>query len=168
MSLRREDQRASGGRDGRGSSLRKAALLAGVLALATMCFLSLAACGGSPQMGAGRAPETKSEKASARALFVVSYKPDLGKVPIDQMQTWTLHVETPAGNQVEDAKITVDGGMPTMKHGLPTAPRVTEYLGNGDYRVEGLEFQMPGWWTVTFAISAGGQQDAVTFNLQLE
>jgi hypothetical protein len=44
---------------------------------------------------------------------------------------------------------------------------VTQNLGTGTYLVEGMKFQMHGWWTVTFAISAAGKSDMVTFNLRL-
>jgi hypothetical protein len=60
----------------------------------------------------------------------------------------------------------VDGGMPQHNHGMPTQPQVTP-LGSGDYRVEGMKFQMPGHWVVTVAVDAEGQQDTATFNLQL-
>jgi hypothetical protein len=40
---------------------------------------------------------------------------------------------------------------------MPTRPQVTEELGGGDYRVEGMQFQMGGWWTMIFDIEAGGQ-----------
>ena len=52
-------------------------------------------------------------------------------------------------------------------HGLPTAPRVTETLGEGDYLLEGMKFQMPGHWVVTLAIDAGEGDDSVTFELML-
>jgi hypothetical protein len=68
---------------------------------------------------------------------------------------------------VEDAVIEMDGEMPEHGHGLPTKPQVTEYLGDGDYRVEGVKFQMTGWWEVKFEIAANGQTDEVTFNLML-
>jgi hypothetical protein len=58
--------------------------------------------------------------------------------------------------------------MPQHGHGLPTAPQVTEYLGNGDYLVEGMKFQMGGWWEVRFNITAGDLNDTITFNLTLE
>ena len=58
--------------------------------------------------------------------------------------------------------------MPEHNHGMPTQPQVTQNLGGGDYRVEGVQFQMGGWWTITFDIDAGGVQDTVTFNLQLK
>jgi hypothetical protein len=84
------------------------------------------------------------------------------------MHQWTLHVETADGQPVENATITLDGDMPQHGHGLPTSPQVTEYLGNGDYLVEGLRFQMGGWWVMDFAITAEGQSDTVRFNMIVE
>jgi hypothetical protein len=77
-------------------------------------------------------------------------------------------VESAEGTPVEDATITVDGDMPEHGHGLPTSPRVTRYLGNGDYLVEGFKFQMGGRWLVDFTITANGQTDAVHFNMMLK
>jgi hypothetical protein len=57
--------------------------------------------------------------------------------------------------------------MPQHGHGMPTRPEVTEELGNGDYRVEGMRFQMGGWWLIEFTIDAGDGQDTVSFNLML-
>jgi hypothetical protein len=84
------------------------------------------------------------------------------------MHQWTLHVESADGQPVEDATITVDGDMPQHGHGLPTRPQVTQNLGNGDYLVEGIKFQMGGWWLMDFTITANGQTDAVHFNMMLE
>ena len=55
--------------------------------------------------------------------------------------------------------------MPQHNHGLPTAPEVTRYLGEGRYLVEGLRFHMPGWWELRLDISVGDARDSVTFNL---
>lgn len=107
-------------------------------------------------------------RLSAQGLYRISYTPDLGAVPVNQMQSWTLHVETAAGEPVENAAITVDGDMPQHGHGLPTRPQVTRYLGNGDYLVEGLKFHMPGWWVMDFVITANGQSDQVRFNMLLK
>jgi hypothetical protein len=111
--------------------------------------------------------ETSTRLLSEQARYAVSYAPQLDPIGINQIQVWTLHVETPDGVPVENAQIAVDGDMPQHGHGLPTRPQVTRYLGNGDYRVEGLKFHMPGWWIVEFDITAGGQTDHVTFNLML-
>ena len=105
---------------------------------------------------------------SDNGLYRVSYTASNGTIPINQMHEWTLHVESADGTPVEDAAITVDGDMPQHGHGLPTSPRVTQYLGNGDYLVEGLKFQMGGWWLMDFIITANGQTDAVHFNMMLK
>jgi hypothetical protein len=104
---------------------------------------------------------------SEQGIYRVSYTSDQGTVGINTMQRWTLHVETRSGQPVENATISVDGDMPQHRHGLPTRPQVTGYLGNGNYRVEGLRFHMPGWWVVDFVISADGQTDQVQFNMML-
>lgn len=105
---------------------------------------------------------------SEQGLYEIGYSSDLGSVPVNQMQSWTLHVEAADGQPVENATITVDGDMPQHGHGLPTRPQVTRYLGNGDYKVEGLKFHMPGWWVMDFVVTADGQTDQVRFNLLLK
>jgi hypothetical protein len=105
---------------------------------------------------------------SDNGLFKVSYTASTGTVPVNQMHQWTLHVETADGQPVEDATIGVDGDMPQHGHGLPTQPRVTKYLGNGDYLVDGMKFQMGGWWLMDFTIMANSQTDAVHFNMMLK
>jgi hypothetical protein len=111
--------------------------------------------------------DTATTRLTDQGLFKVSYSSSAGAIPINQIHSWTLHVETAGGQTVEQAEITVDGGMPQHGHGLPTQPRVTEYLGEGNFLIEGLRFNMPGWWEVTFHIAAGDERDSVTFNLVL-
>jgi hypothetical protein len=58
--------------------------------------------------------------------------------------------------------------MPQHGHGLPTKPRVTRALGNGDHLVEGMKFNMGGWWVVKFRVaSSAAGADSVVFNLSL-
>ncbi|RPJ50611.1 MAG: Auxin-binding protein [Chloroflexi bacterium] len=106
-------------------------------------------------------------RVSEKGLYTVSYTAPGGEVPVNQIHRWTLHLESQAGRPVEGAQITVDGDMPQHGHGMPTRPRVTKELGNGDYLVEGLKFQMGGWWVMDFIISENGQQDVVHFNILL-
>jgi hypothetical protein len=68
---------------------------------------------------------------------------------------------------VNVAKVAVDGGMPQHGHGLPTRPRVTRVLGGGDHLVEGMKFNMGGWWVVKFAVQADAGRDSLVFNLKL-
>jgi len=129
----------------------------------------LLACGSAAAMGSKAPPEPdfsttrRSEKGAYKATIVSLAEP----IPLNQVHSWRLHLEDASGRPLEDAQIQVDGGMPQHGHGLPTEPRVTRNLGGGDYLVEGLKFQMPGWWVVRFGISSGGTTDEVTFNLRL-
>ena len=112
--------------------------------------------------------DTNTSGLSDGGLFAVSWTSDPAGPPLSQVHTWTIHVENAHGQPVTDASIFVDGGMPQHGHGLPTSPQVTENLGNGDYLVEGMKFQMPGWWQVRLNISSGTQRDTVTFNLTVQ
>jgi hypothetical protein len=107
-------------------------------------------------------------RLSDNGLFNVSYTASTGTVAVNQLHQWTLHIETPDGQPVENAIITVDGDMPQHGHGLPTQPRVTKNLGNGDYLVDGLKFQMGGWWVMDFNVTVDGQTDSVHFNMILK
>lgn len=106
-------------------------------------------------------------RVSDKNIFNVSYLSSDATIPVNKMHQWTLHVETVDGKPVENATITVDGDMPQHGHGLPTSPRVTKYLGNGDYLIDGMKFQMAGWWQMEFTIAANTQIDIVHFNMML-
>jgi hypothetical protein len=86
--------------------------------------------------------------------------------PTGKMLRTVIQVADQNGKGVEGLAITVDGGMPQHGHGLPTKPRVTGELGNGRYQVEGLKFNMGGWWELKFALT-GATSDSVVFNLDL-
>jgi hypothetical protein len=99
--------------------------------------------------------------------FTVSYSTPGGPVEINRMHSWILHVEDESGEPVEGAEIEVEGGMPAHDHGLPTAPRVTEELGNGDYRLDGVRFHMRGLWQMYFTIRSEGSEETVVISLEL-
>ncbi len=106
-------------------------------------------------------------RATDRGLFVGTLEPAAFPIPVGTIQTWTVAVAMPDGRPVEHAALSIDGGMPQHGHGLPTEPRVTEELGGGRYRVEGMKFNMPGWWTITLEVSSAAGTDSATFNLTL-
>ena len=108
-----------------------------------------------------------TERLTANQTFHVAYTPSIAPPPINQLHTWKVRVTSPSGQPIEGATISVDGDMPQHGHGLPTRPQVTRSLGDGTYLVEGMKFQMGGWWVVDFTIDANGQSDAVRFNMAL-
>lgn len=106
-------------------------------------------------------------RTSEAGLYRATIHPQGDSIPKGKLQRWTLHLETASGSPVDSALVAVDGGMPQHGHGLPTSPRVTRALGNGDHLVEGLKFNMGGWWVVKFRVHAAPGADSVVFNLSL-
>jgi len=80
-------------------------------------------------------------------------------------RVWTVEVRTAAGAEVADATLALESWMPEDDRVLATRPRVTGYLGDGRYRVEGLRFDRQGWWNVRLEIAAPGGTDSLAFNL---
>jgi hypothetical protein len=99
-------------------------------------------------MGASNPPadlDVATTRLSEQGLFRISYAPEETPPAINQTLRWRLTVRTAEEQPVTGATIAISGDMPEHGHGLPTAPAVTAELGNGDYLLEGLRFQMPGW-----------------------
>ncbi len=116
-------------------------------------------------MGAA-APESQSWTSDSGNLRA-SYASAVVPVPLNQIHTWVVHLETSDGAPVENAEVSVDGGMPAHNHGLATAPVVTAYLGNGDYRVDGLRFHMQGAWEMRVTVRQAGTSDRIVIPLNL-
>jgi len=106
-------------------------------------------------------------RQSEAGLYRGTIRPQGDSIPQGRLQRWTLHLETVGGAPVDSAMVSVDGGMPQHGHGLPTKPRVTRALGNGDHLVEGMKFNMGGWWVVKFRVDATPGSDSLVFNVKL-
>ncbi|MGO4573876.1 FixH family protein [Microvirga sp. 2TAF3] len=107
------------------------------------------------------------DKPTAAGLYRAAIAPDAMPIVIGSMHAWTVTVRNQSGAPVKVARIGINGGMPQHGHGLPTAPRMTADLGDGRYRIEGMKFNMRGWWTLDLAIDGPKGTDTVTFNLML-
>ncbi len=106
-------------------------------------------------------------RTSEAGLYRATIRPQGDTIPQGRLHRWTLHLETAAGAPVDSAVLTVDGGMPQHGHCLPTKPRVTRALGSGDHLVEGMKFNMGGWWVVKFRVQSEAGSDSVEFNVRL-
>ena len=109
----------------------------------------------------------QSTWSSQRDLFTVSYVSELMPLQINKLHTWILHIEDAQGDPVVGALLEVSGGMPAHDHGLPTYPRITAELGDGDYRLDGMRFHMSGAWEITINIAADGKTDSVVVLVNL-
>lgn len=107
------------------------------------------------------------EWSSNRGLFVLTIQSSLEPIVINTMHSWELSVTTADGDSVSGATFEVTGGMPEHDHGLATAPRVTEELGDGRYRLDGMRFHMNGEWELNVTIRANGYTDRFKIVLSL-
>ena len=136
--------------------------------LATLALAGAALLGGCMHgMSAPSNLDYSRTRASEHGLYRAAIKPDGDSIPQGKLQKWTLHLDAANGSPVSAAKVAVDGGMPQHGHGLPTKPRITRELGNGDYLVEGMKFNMGGWWVVKFRVDSNVGADSLVFNLNL-
>lgn len=145
----------------------------GLVAVAVPLILAAAACGHVMMMmhGSNVQPPPEEEfglgpRTSEREQYVAVLDPGEPLRP-RQMRTIRAVVRDTEGRPVDGASIQVDGGMPQHGHGLPTRPRVTRNHGGGVYEIEGVRFNMGGWWEFKLVIDGPAGPDTVTFNLDL-
>jgi len=110
--------------------------------------------------------EITSEWLSERGVYTLQIESSLEPIAINRMHSWALHISA-AGEPVTNAELVVEGGMPAHDHGLPTRPRITEELGEGNYRLGGMRFHMQGEWEISIEIKAAGKTDTVVVMLTL-
>jgi len=110
----------------------------------------------TPTAVAGFNMSVKSEQAAFTVTFASK---DHQKLPIGEFHQWIITVKDNAGKAVYPAKFAIGGGMPAHGHGLPTAPTISEYLGDGQYLMEGVKFSMDGHWEIQLRIMTPETQD---------
>lgn len=138
------------------------------LAVVVLVLVVLGAYLAMPVAGPAETGRDQSRsRTTAKGLYVAAIEPETPEIRRGELHSWIITVKTADGKPVDDAQIAVDGGMPEHNHGLPTSPRMTEALGDGSYRIEGVKFSMTGWWELRFDITAPAGADTVTFNLVL-
>jgi hypothetical protein len=116
---------------------------------------------------AAQAENTSLVAESQPTGLTVALSSQLAPLTINQMHNWIVTVTSADGRPVEDATILVDGGMPAHNHGLATHPRITDYLGDGQYLLQGMRFHMNGEWVVVLRIEHSGRRHTAEFNLHL-
>ena len=130
----------------------------------TLAGLAVAFIAGCSLMTPPANLDLRLTRPSAHALYTVTIRPLVEPPRINQLHAWDIAITDAAGTPVPDARIAVGGGMPQHYHGFPTAPRVTENLGAGHYRLDGVKFSMSGWWEIKLDIVAPQGGDQIVFN----
>ena len=139
------------------------------IATAVLVSIIIVSAAGAMMRGHGASRPAASEfgagpRSSEHGLYVATL--DLpGTLKPRKMYVLQVSVRDSQGQPVENATISIGGGMPEHGHGFPTSPRVTRSFGGGSYEISGLRFNMGGWWQLKLAISTPSGSDTVTFNL---
>lgn len=71
-----------------------------------------------------------------------------------EVQQWCVKVTDAKGKPAAAVKLKFEGGMPQHGHGLPNFPAVSANAKNQTcpYRIDGIEFHMPGVWQIGFEL----------------
>jgi hypothetical protein len=104
---------------------------------------------------------------SQPAGLFVSMQSQLQPLTINQMHSWIIRITDTDSKPVEGATIEVSGGMAEHDHGLATAPRVTDYLGDGSYLLQGMRFHMPGQWQLQLTILVDNSTYSANMTVEL-
>lgn len=111
--------------------------------------------------------DTATTQLSGAGHFVVTYKSIPEPVPLSRIHRAIIHVTDKTGKAITNADIKLKGDMPEHGHGMATEPVITPGDNAGDYIIQGLKFQMPGWWELVLEISTSSNSDSVRFNIDL-
>jgi len=105
---------------------------------------------------------------SDNGVFVVALQSKEANYSIGRFHHWVISVKDRDGRPVSNARIGVNGCMPSHGHGMQSQPVVTEYLGAGSYLLEGMKFNMAGSWLIVLGIDDGEFYDGVKFDVDIE
>lgn len=112
-------------------------------------------------------PDSTLSGLTAGGSYRLSLRPTSWPVPIGKMHDWVIRLETAAGATFVPRQLVINGGMPGHGHGLPSAPRVTKQLDDGEFLIEGMKFNMGGRWQLVVGITgpSGADEAIIEFSV---
>lgn len=130
--------------------------------------LALLLIGGLPARVAAADAGSQWRARSAAGGYIIGLGPEDKDIPISRLHRWRLMLQDANGTPVAGARIRIDGGMRDHGHGLPSRPEIVESGRPGEYRIEGMRFNMPGKWQLVVDVHAAAGEDRAEFELMLE
>jgi hypothetical protein len=107
------------------------------------------------------------EAVSDLGHYRVAIRPAALPIPLHQMHDWIVRIEPLEESSEIPTAVQFDGGMPSHGHGFVTQPRVTQNLGHGEFRVEGVKFHMPGVWELRVIVTSRSATDRVSLAMTI-
>ena len=112
------------------------------------------------RQAARRISTTRARATSEAGLYRATIRPQGDTIPQGKLQRWTLHLETAAGAPVDSATSPWTAGCRSTATACRRSRASRAQLGNGDHLVEGMKFNMGGWWVVKFRVDAAAGRDS--------
>ena len=160
-----------------GSACRHGGLRRAIAGLNALSAVGLAACGteaeradappSAPAKATRILPDGRLRAATQAGRFVITVRPEAGRIPIGPLHAWIVEVTTPDGRPAAIRQLVFDGGMPQHGHGFETAPQVTAALGEGVFRVDGVRFHMAGAWKLRVDVAEAGSADVAYLDVDV-
>lgn len=146
----------------------RAFLFALLLGVNLSASTSLLAAESSIKNSTGNSTENSPDLSGStvQGLKIEIYS-GLSPLLINQIHSWHIRILDSDHLPVSVEELNVTGGMPEHDHGLPTQPRITVRLENGDYLLEGVRFHMPGKWQLVVTMKKNGEDDQAVIEFQL-
>ena len=108
-----------------------------------------------------------SDIPSHNRVYRASMTPSPDPIELNRSLTLTVEIRTAADAPVDGALLALESWMPDNESASVVRPRAIASLGGGLYRIEGLHFDVRGWWNLRLQIAAAGMTDSLAFNLVL-
>lgn len=132
----------------------------GLMPLALLTLMTLAACG--PSADSATPHDEVREASTDGGSWRVSYAPTPDPIPPNDFFSLMVAVSYAEGAAVQGLSIVVDATMPSHGHGMNTAPLV-EDRGDGSFFVDGMLFHMTGDWVLTVDVTDGAVTERASF-----
>lgn len=88
--------------------------------------------------------------------------------PVNHLHGLDLQLQTSDGKPATGATIVIAGMRHDSSNPLPTMPRASPAPGDGNYRLEGLRFHMPGQWHLVLDIECAQIRDRAALDIAVK
>ena len=116
------------------------------------------------QIGLPEQVNTSRQKLSDNGLFNLELTPSVSYLPLNKIHHWDITVSDKDNTPLE-VNLKVLGGMPLHGHGFPTQLKIENLENSGHYQLNGVKFNMIGWWQIVLIIETEDLKDSITFNI---
>lgn len=98
---------------------------------------------------------------SEGGAYRIRISPADGESVVGRFSSWSVVVQTAAGEPVDGLNLTFEAAMPAHGHGMPSAPRVVPADEPGMFVVEGVRLNMAGDWEFLIRMRGTAGADTV-------